>query len=98
MPITKKSVPLIHQNHTMSSIDRIRNGIIDKLLTISNKDYLSALYQLVETGSPQNETVKLSEEQILMLKLSDRDIESGKLIKQSELDKSDLQYLLQNNY
>jgi len=33
-----------------------------------------------------------------MLKLSDRDIESGKLIKQSELDKSDLQYLLQNNY
>jgi hypothetical protein len=82
----------------MSSIDRIRNGIIDKLLTISNKDYLSALYQLVETGSPQNETVKLSEEQILMLKLSDRDIESGKLIKQSELDKSDLQYLLQNNY
>jgi hypothetical protein len=82
----------------MSSIDRIRNGIIDKLLTISNKDYLSALYQLVETGSPQNETVKLSEEQILMLKLSDWDIESGKLIKQSELDKSDLQYLLQNNY
>jgi len=73
LPIDKNFVTLSSQKRTMTSIDRIRNGIIDKLLTISNKDYLSALYQLVETGSPQNETVKLSEEQILMLKLSDRE-------------------------
>jgi hypothetical protein len=70
-----------------------RNNIIDKLLTITNKDYLTALYQLVKTSSIDNDTVKLTAEQILMLQLSDRDIENGKLISQSQLDKDDLRWL-----
>lgn len=76
----------------MASVDNLRNNIIDKLLTISNKDYLLALYQLVEK-SPDNDIVNLSEEQILMLQLSDKDIADGKLISQSQLDKSDLEWL-----
>jgi hypothetical protein len=70
-----------------------RNNIIDKLLTITNKDYLTALYQLVKTSPIDNDTVKLTAEQILMLQLSDRDIENGKLISQSQLDKDDLRWL-----
>ncbi|MES2394457.1 MAG: hypothetical protein V4549_00545 [Bacteroidota bacterium] len=77
----------------MSTTDILRNNIIDKLLTITNKDYLSALYQLVKTSSVDKDTVKLTEEQILMLQLSDKDIKSGKLISQSQLDKNDLQWL-----
>lgn len=77
----------------MASIDNIRNGIIDKLLTISNKNYLNALYQLVESSSIDKDKVKLTEEQILMLKLSDKDIKQGKLISQSQLDKDDLKWL-----
>lgn len=77
----------------MTSADNIRNNIIDKLLTISNKDYLAALYQLVEKSSVDSDVVKLSKEQILMLKLSDQDIISNKLISQEELDKSDLKWL-----
>lgn len=77
----------------MNRADILRNNIIDKLLTISNKDYLSALHQLVENSSVDNDLVKLSDEQILMLKLSDKDIESGKLISQEEVDKSDLEWL-----
>ncbi|MDP1746446.1 MAG: hypothetical protein Q8L90_12765 [Bacteroidota bacterium] len=77
----------------MSSTDILRNNIIDKLLTITNKDYLSALYQLVKTSSVDKDTVKLTEEQILMLQLSDKDIKNGKLISQSQLDKNDLQWL-----
>ncbi len=77
----------------MANIDTIRNGIIDKLLTISNKDYLSALYRLVESSSIDEDKVKLTEEQILMLKLSDKDIKNGKLISQSQLDKDDLKWL-----
>ena len=71
----------------------MRNSIIDKLLTINNKDYLSALYQLVNKSSIDNDTVKLTEEQILMLQLSDNDIKNGNLISQSQLDKDDLQWL-----
>ncbi len=77
----------------MSSTDILRNNIIDKLLTITNKDYLSALYQLVKTNSIEKDTVKLTKEQILMLELSDKDIKTGKLISQSQLDKDDLQWL-----
>ncbi len=77
----------------MANIDTIRNGIIDKLLTISNKDYLNALYKLVESSSIDKDTVKLTEEQILMLQLSDKDINNGRLISQSQLDKNDLKWL-----
>ena len=55
----------------MSAADNIRNNIIDKLLTISNKDYLSALYQLVCTSSVNEDIIQLSESEILMLKMSD---------------------------
>lgn len=77
----------------MNRVDTLRNSIIDKLLTISNKDYLTALYKLVENSSVDNNIVKLSEEQTLMLQLSDKDIRNNKLISQEELDKSDLQWL-----
>jgi len=77
----------------MNSVDILRDSIIDKLLTISNKDYLTALYQLINNSSFENEKVKLTEEQILMLQLSEHDIENGNLMSQTELDKSDLKWL-----
>jgi hypothetical protein len=77
----------------MAKADLIRNGIIDKLLTITNQDYLTALYKLIENSSSAMEGAKLSEEQILMLKLSDNDIKQGKLISQSQIDREDLKCL-----
>ncbi|SCY99730.1 hypothetical protein [Flavobacterium caeni] len=77
----------------MRAVDNLRNNIIDKLLTISNKDYLSALNQLIEKSSVDNNVVKLSEEQILMLNMSDDDIKNNRYISQEELDKNDLEWL-----
>lgn len=77
----------------MTSTDTIRNGIIDKLLTITNIDYLTAIHNLVEYSKVENDLVKLSESQIKMLKMSDLDIEEGNLISQKELDKNDLEWL-----
>ncbi len=77
----------------MAAVDHLRNNIIDKLLTITNKDYLSALYKLVEKSSVDNDKVKLTKEQILMLQLSDADIKNGRLVSQEEVDKSDLKWL-----
>ena len=75
----------------MGTTNMLRNDFIDKLLTISNKDYLSALYQLVNSSSVDQDTVQLTEEQVLMLQLSDNDIKNGRLISQDQLDKYDLQ-------
>jgi hypothetical protein len=77
----------------MSAADNIRNSIIDKLLTISNKDYLSALYQLVSTSSVNEDIIQLSESQILMLNMSDEDIKNGRIVPHDELDKIDLEWL-----
>lgn len=77
----------------MASIDNIRNNLIDKLLTITNKDFLSALDKLVEKSSIENDTISLTEEQKLMLHLSDQDIKNGRLITQEQLDKEDLEWL-----
>ncbi|HQQ93562.1 MAG TPA: hypothetical protein PLQ93_03330 [Bacteroidia bacterium] len=77
----------------MTTTDHIRNGIIEKLLTISNKDYLTALLQLVKNSPVDDDTVKLTDEQIVMLKMSDKDIAEGKLVSQSQLDKADLKWL-----
>jgi hypothetical protein len=83
----------LKEKQAMNRVDSLRNSIIDKLLTISNKDYLAALYILVENSSVDSDVMKLSEEQTLMLQLSDRDIKTGKLISQDQLDKNDLQWL-----
>jgi len=60
----------------MNRIDVLRDSIIDKLLTISNKDYLAALYQLVDKSSVEGNTVELTE-QVVMLKMSEHDIKNG---------------------
>lgn len=77
----------------MTTTDHIRNGIIEKLLTISNKEYLTALFQLVKNSPVDGDNVKLTKEQIVMLNMSEKDIKNGKLISQSQLDKADLKWL-----
>lgn len=77
----------------MTGADNIRNSIIDKLLTISNKDYLLALYKLVSTSNINEEVITLSEAQILMLNMSEDDIQNNRIVSQEELDKMDLEWL-----
>lgn len=77
----------------MAQIDVIRNGIIDKLLTIKDKDYLLALLHLLENSSAQKEKIKLTREQKLMLEMSETDINHGRIVLHSDLDKSDLEWL-----
>jgi len=40
-----------------------------------------------------NDMIRLTEEQVLMLKLSDADIEHGRLVSQDEIDEADLAWL-----
>jgi hypothetical protein len=77
----------------MTTADQIRNGIIEELLTISNKDYLKAIFEILKSAPAAKGTVKLTEEQVVMLNMSERDIEASKLISHSDLDKTDLKWL-----
>lgn len=77
----------------MAHIDTIRNGLIDRLLAISDKNYLTALLKLVESSAISDDKIKLTREQKLMLEMSENDIYEGKIISQEDLDKSDLEWL-----
>lgn len=77
----------------MTSADTLRNEIIGKLLTISDKSYLSAINKIVETSINKNGMVNLSQEQKLMLELSNDDIKNGRIVNQTELNKADLKWL-----
>lgn len=88
-----RSITLVEIKKDMSQVDVIRNGIIDKLLAISDKDYLMALLHLVDNSAVQEEKIKLTKEQKLMLEMSEADIQNGRTISQKDLDKNDLEWL-----
>lgn len=77
----------------MDTADNIRNNIINKLLTISNKEYLNALYKLISKSSVENDAIQLSDDQLLMLNMSEDDIKNNRIVSQEELDKMDLEWL-----
>jgi hypothetical protein len=77
----------------MAQVDLIRNGIIDKLLSISDKDYLIALRKLVDNAGVKEGKIKLTKEQKLMLQMSESDIKKGRLTSQEDTDKADLEWL-----
>jgi hypothetical protein len=77
----------------MNQTDIIRNSIIDKLITISNRDYLKAIYKIVDNSSVVADKIYLSAEQKIMLQLSENDIKENRIISETEMNKSDLKWL-----
>ena len=77
----------------MATIDKIRNGLIDKILSIKDKDILEALNTLITSSTSESEFIELSKEQTLMLEMSEQDIKQGKLISQEAMDNRNLEWL-----
>lgn len=77
----------------MKPVDNIRNGLIDKLLAIQSKDFLLALDKLLASSSAKGEIVALTEEQKIMLQMSETDIKKGDLLSEEELDQQDKEWL-----
>lgn len=77
----------------MASISEIRNRLIDRLMAISNSDYLKALEKMIDYSNIQEVSIALTEEQKIMLAMSDEDIQTGRLIDQDSLNKQELRWL-----
>ena len=76
-----------------TKVDILRDSIIDKLLTISNEDFLTTLYQLIDKSSVENNVIELTDEQIIMLKLSEEDIENCRFLSNEQLNIEDKKWL-----
>jgi len=77
----------------MATIDKIRNGLIDKITKIKNKDFLEALDKLISSKELDSDLIALSKEQKEMLEMSEDDIINGRLISQEAMDKRNLEWL-----
>lgn len=77
----------------MATVDNIRNGLIDKILSIKNRDFLVALDKLISSSSSESDIVELTDEQKAMLEMSEEDIKNGELISQEAMNKRNLEWL-----
>jgi hypothetical protein len=77
----------------MATVDKLRNSLIDKILSIRNREILEAIDKLVSANVSDTDLVKLTAEQKEMLEMSEDDIKNGRLISQEEMDKRNLEWL-----
>jgi len=77
----------------MATVDKLRNGLIDKILSIKNKDFLVALDKIIVSSASESDIVELTSEQKMMLEMSEKDIKEGRLISQEAMDKRNLEWL-----
>jgi hypothetical protein len=78
----------------MASVDNIRNGLINKILTIRNREFLLALDNLIASSTTaETEVAKLTAEQKLMLEMSEDDIRHGRVSTQFDLRKKTSEWL-----
>ena len=74
----------------MTTINSIKNRLIDRILATSNEKLLEAIENIF-VSTQKEEEVPLSSEQIEMLMMSEQDIKYGNLVSGSKLDKLDTQ-------
>ena len=77
----------------MATSSEIRNRVIDSLMSIDNQEYLNALEKMIKSSNIEHSKVPLTEEQKIMLTMSDKDILNGKVIDQQTLNERELGWL-----
>jgi hypothetical protein len=77
----------------MLSVTDIRNRLIDQLMAIKDADFLRALSDVIDRSHVEEGKVPLSEEQKIMLTMSDEDIKAGRTIDQHTLNEREMEWL-----
>ena len=76
----------------MTALENIKNSLIDRILATKNEKLLEAIDRIFASTQTE-EVISLSSEQIEMLSMSERDIEAGNFISESELNNRDSEWL-----
>ncbi|WP_373398404.1 hypothetical protein V8V91_01205 [Algoriphagus halophilus] len=58
----------------MATVENLRNGLIDKILSINNREFLEALDKLISSSSPELDQKELTKVQKTLLEMSVEDI------------------------
>ncbi|MCB9205532.1 MAG: hypothetical protein H6603_11190 [Flavobacteriales bacterium] len=68
----------------MATVGNIRNALINKIMAINDKEVLAALDKLISLKD-DNEEVELTEEQRILLEMSEDDIANGRMVAEKDL-------------
>lgn len=82
----------MQKRNIMTALENIKNSLIDKILATKNEKLLEAIDRIF-TSTQIDEIISLSSEQIEMLSISERDIQTGNFITESDLNKRDSEWL-----
>lgn len=77
----------------MKAVDKIRNKLIDKIMSIKDRSFLEELDKIISSGSSESNSIELTKEQKIMLEMGEQDIKNGDLISQDEMMKRNLEWL-----
>ncbi len=77
----------------MISTTDIRNKVIDQVMAIKDGEFLRALSDIIDRSHVQEEVISLTEEQKLMLAMSEEDIKARRTIDQLTLNERELEWL-----
>lgn len=76
----------------MTTLDNIKNRLIDRILVTKNKQLLNAI-DIIFNSTQTDEKLALNSHQIEMLMMSENDIEKGNLISEMDLEKADAEWM-----
>jgi len=76
----------------METIEIMKNKLVDRILSTNNEKLLLAVKSIFDLES-NKQVLKLSTEQIEMLWMSEKNIESGEVVSEFELDRMDEEWL-----
>jgi hypothetical protein len=76
----------------VNALENIKNSLIDRILATKNEQLLEAVKSIFDSTQSE-EMISLSTDQIEMLSMSEKDIEYGKLVSESELSDRDSKWL-----
>ena len=77
----------------MTSLEIIKNNLIEKILATKNEQILETLNQMIDSSN-ENDFVTFTQDQIEILNLSETDISLGNLISEADLNKRDSKWLI----
>jgi archaellum component FlaF (FlaF/FlaG flagellin family) len=76
----------------MTSIERIKQELIDTIMISKNEKLLEAVSQIF-ASSDSTDKLQLDSYQIEMLEMSEKDIQNGDIISEDDLNQSDSEWL-----
>ena len=76
----------------MTTLDKLKNRLIDRIMLSRNEQLLDALEKLFNSTQDEDER-ELNSEQIEMLELSEIDINNNHLISEADLQEQDKEWM-----